>query len=170
MCCEFLGWSTRFEIAVTIWKPNDAIGVRNVQKLRVVPGWIKSNTEWLVQTSFCKSFSHIRLAITVCIAQHLYLVRATLDNEDVAIRRREQETRIAKSARIQFDFKSGWNFGSCVSRPTHNSGSIDCESIGAWWRQILLRDFAHDAGRIGCPIAHCSFAGEECALFSGRAG
>jgi hypothetical protein len=48
MCRKFLGWSARFEIAITIGKSNDAIGIRNVQKLRVVAGWIKSDPERLV--------------------------------------------------------------------------------------------------------------------------
>jgi hypothetical protein len=48
MCRELLGRSARFEIAITIWKSNDAISIRDVQKLRVVARWIKSNPERFV--------------------------------------------------------------------------------------------------------------------------
>src|SRR5205814_9199655 len=40
-----------------------------LQKLRVVTGWIKGDPERFVEIAFCKSFSHIRFAITVGIAQ-----------------------------------------------------------------------------------------------------
>jgi hypothetical protein len=48
MCRELLGWSTRFEISIKVGKSNDAIGIRDVQKLRIVAGWIKGDPEWLV--------------------------------------------------------------------------------------------------------------------------
>jgi hypothetical protein len=169
MCGELLGGSARFEIAITIWKSNHAISIPDVHELRVVAGWIKSDPERFVQIAFCKSFSHIRFAIAVGIAQHLDLIGATLYNEDVAIRCGEQESRIAKSSGVQFDFESRRNFGLRVSWSVYNVRPINRESIRAWWRQILDRDFARDAGRIACPIAHCGFAGKNRAFFSGRA-
>src|SRR5436190_1257498 len=106
MCRELLGRSARFEIAITIRKSNYAIGIGDVQKLRVVAGWIKSDSERFVQIAFCKSFSHIRFAIAVGIAQHLDLIGATLYDEDVVIRCAEQESRVAKTSGVQFDFES----------------------------------------------------------------
>ena len=97
MCREFLSRSARFEIAITIGKSNDAISIRDVQKLRVVARWIKSDSERFVQIAFCKSFSDIRFAIAVGVAQHLDLIGATLHNKDVAVRCAEQESRIAES-------------------------------------------------------------------------
>jgi hypothetical protein len=96
------------------------------------------------------------------------LIGATLYNEDVAIRCGEQESRIAKTSGVQFDFESRRNFGLRVSWPVYNARPINCESIRTRWRQILHRDFAHDARRIACPIAHCGFAGEDRAFFCGR--
>jgi hypothetical protein len=168
MCRQFLGWSTRLEIAITIRKSNHTIGIRDVQKLRVLAQRIKGDPERFVQIAFCKCFSDIRFVIAVSIAQHLYLIGATLYNEDVAIRCAEQESRIAKSAGVQFDFESRRNFGLHTGWPIHNVRPINCESIRAWRRQILNHDFAHDAGRIARPIAHCSFAGEDRAFFRGR--
>src|SRR6266481_5148565 len=104
MCREFLSRSARFEIPVTIRKSNYAISIRYVQKLRIVAGWIKSDSERFVQIAFCKSFSHIRFAIAVAIAQHLDLIGATLYDEDVAVRCAEQESRITKTRGVQFDF------------------------------------------------------------------
>jgi hypothetical protein len=170
MCGEFLRWSARFEIATTIGKANNAIGIRDVQKLRVVAGWIKSDPDRFVQPAFCKNFVHIRLAIAVRVAQHLDLIGATLYNEDVAIRCAEEESRIAKSRGVQFDFEPRRNFGLRVSWPVYNVRPINCESIRTRWRQILDHDFAPDARRIACPIAHRGCAGEDRAVFSGRAG
>ena len=82
---------------------------------------------------------------------------------------REQESRIAKSSRVQFDFEPRWNFGLRFSWPVYDTRPINRESIRTWRRQILNRDFARDARRIACPIAHCGFAGEDRAFFSGRA-
>src|SRR6478609_4996058 len=161
MCRQLLGWTMRFEIAITIWKSNDPIGIRDVQKLRVVAGRIKSDPERFIKISLCKSFSDVGLATAVAIAKHLDLIGATLHNEDVTVRRAEKESRIAKTSGVQFDFESRRNFGLRVRWPGHNARPINCESIRTWWRQILDRDFAHDARRIARPIAHRLFAGQD---------
>jgi hypothetical protein len=161
MCREFLGRSARFEIAITIGKSNHAVSICDVQELRVVAWWIKGNAERLIQIAFCKSFSHIRFAIAVCIAHHLDLIGATLYNENVAIRCGKEKSRIAKSSSVQFDFEPRWNFGLRTGWPVNHTRPINCESIRTWRRQILYRDFARDTGRIARPIAHCGFAGEE---------
>src|SRR5436190_4470933 len=168
MCRELLGRSARFQIAITIRESNYTISIRDVQKLRVVTGWIKSDPERFVQIAFCKSFSHIRFAIAVGVAQHLDLIGATLYNKDVAVRCGEQESRIAKPGSVQFDFESRRNFGLCVSWPIYDVRLINCESIRARWRKILICDFAHNSRRIARPIAHRCFAGEDRAFFSCR--
>src|SRR5262249_4861548 len=42
---QFLGWSTRLEIAIAIWKSNHTVSIRDVQKLRSIVGWIKGDPE-----------------------------------------------------------------------------------------------------------------------------
>jgi len=96
------------------------------------------------------------------------LIGATLYNEDVAIRCAEQESRVAKTTGVQFDFEPRRNFGLRVSWPVDNARPINCESIRARRRQILHRNFARDARCIACPIAHRGFAGEDRAFFCGR--
>src|SRR2546423_7349593 len=151
MCRKLLGRSARFEIAITIRKSNHAISIRDVQKLRVVAGWIKSDPERFVQGLLCKNFGDVGLAIVVGIAQHLDLIGATLYNEDVAIRCAEQESRIAKSRGVQFDFEPRRNFGLRVSWPVYDARPINCESIRTRWRQILDCDFASHSRRIAFP-------------------
>ena len=129
MCRELLGRSARFEIAVTIRKSNHAISIPDVQELRIVAGWIKRDPERFVQTAFCKNFGDVGLAIAVGIAQHLDLIGATLYNEDVAIRCGEQESRIAKSSRAQFDFEPRWYLGLRFSWPVYDTRPINHESI-----------------------------------------
>src|SRR5262245_21320102 len=125
MCREFLGRTVRFEIAITIWKKNDPIGIRDVQKLRVIAGRVKIDPERFTKIALCKSFRDVRLAIAVCIAQHLDLIGATLYNEDVAIRCGKKEPRIAKTGGVQLNFESRRNFGLCVSWPVYNACPIN---------------------------------------------
>src|SRR6185436_8068608 len=165
MCRQMLGGAARLEIAILIRESNHPISIRDVQKLRVVARWIKSDPERFVQTFCCKKFSDVRLAIAVAIAQHLDLIGATLYDEDVAIRCAEKESWIAKSSREQFDFEPRRNFGLRVRWPVYNARAINCESIRAGWRQILHPDFARDARRIARPITHRGFAGEDRAFF-----
>src|SRR5437764_8760088 len=69
-CSQLFGWTARFEIAITIWKPDYAIGIRHIQELRIVAGWIKRDPEWFVQTAICKDFGDFRFSIGIDIAQH----------------------------------------------------------------------------------------------------
>src|SRR5438132_61451 len=46
--CQLLGWATCFEIAIAIVKTNYAIRIRDVQKLRIVTGRIKNDSERFV--------------------------------------------------------------------------------------------------------------------------
>src|SRR5262249_54837610 len=125
MCREFLGWSVRFEIAIAIWKSNDPIGIRDVQKLRVVAGRIESDPERFIKIVLCKSFRDVRLAIAVCVAQHLDLIGATVYNEDVAVRCGKKEPRIAKTGGVQFNFESRRSFGLRGSWPVYNARLIN---------------------------------------------
>ena len=84
---QSLSWSACFEIAITIGKSNHAVGIRDVQKLWIVPGRIEGDPEWFVQIAFGKNFGHVRLTVAVTVTQHLDLVDATLHDKYVAIRR-----------------------------------------------------------------------------------
>src|SRR5205823_11175264 len=94
------------------------------------------------------------------------LVRATFDDEDVAIRRGEKKSRVTKSTGVQFNLETGRNSRSRIRRPVCDTRRIDREEIRSWLWQILHRDFAPDTRRIACPVAHRRLAREEFAIFS----
>ena len=59
---QFFGRTTRFEVAIPIRKANDAISIRHIQKLGIIAGRIKRDSEWFVQIAFRKYFSNVRFA------------------------------------------------------------------------------------------------------------
>src|SRR5438132_8306804 len=92
-------WTTRLEVTVVIRKSNHAIGIRYIQKLRIVTRWIKRDAERFVQTLFCKNFGERppkAFGVALCGAQHFDLISATLHHKDIAIRRGQQKSRITK--------------------------------------------------------------------------
>src|SRR5947208_4387909 len=100
MSTQLFSRAVRFEVAVPIGKTNDAVRIRDVQKLGIVTRRVKCNPEWFVQIAFRKYLSDIRLSASFCIAQYFDLVATAFANENVSIGRGEQKTRIAKPARV----------------------------------------------------------------------
>src|SRR5438552_10919453 len=98
---QFFGRTTRFEVAIPIRKANDAISIRHIQKLGIIAGRIKRDSEWFVQIAFRKYFSNVRFAGVLLIVQHFDLIGAALGNEDVSVRRSEKKSRIAKPAGVR---------------------------------------------------------------------
>src|SRR6266498_2905308 len=144
MSGQLLRWSARFEIAITIGKPNHTVGISYVQELRLITGRIKGDSKRLVQTVFSKCFDEVRFPTAFGIAQ-----------------RREQKTRVAETAGVQFDLKTGWNLRLSVRRTINNARPVNCQNIRTRRRQVLDSDFASHPGCIVCPIAHASLAREE---------
>src|SRR5439155_25463219 len=105
--CQLFGWPTHFEITVAIRKPDYTIGIRDVQKLGIITWRIKRDPEWFVEIALCKSLGHVRLTVALGIAQDFDLIGATLHDKDVAIRRGEKKSRIAKTAGVEVDPKAG---------------------------------------------------------------
>ena len=126
---QFFCRPARFEIAVAIGKPDYAVGVRDVQELGIITWRIKRDPKWFVQTTFCKDFSRVWLAAAFGIAQHLDLIGSTLHDKDVAVRRGQQKSRIAKAAGVQDDLKSGWNLRLSVRRPANDARRINCQNV-----------------------------------------
>src|SRR6266498_3312161 len=167
MSGQLLRWSARFEIAITIGKPNHTVGISYVQELRLITGRIKGDSKRLVQTVFSKCFDEVRFPTAFGIAQRLDPVRSTFHDEDVAIGRREQKTRVAETAGVQSDLKTGWNLRLSVRRTINDARPVNCKNIRTRRRQVLDSDFASHPGRIVCPIAHGSLVREERAGLGG---
>src|SRR6266540_1477198 len=117
MCAQVFRRAARFQIAIAKGKPDYAIGIRNVQKLGIVTRRIKRDPEWFLQTLFCENFGHVRLSVAFGVTQHLDSLGATLHDEDVAIGRGEQKSRITKPARIPFDRKTRRHTKLCACWP-----------------------------------------------------
>jgi hypothetical protein len=168
MSSQLLRWAGRFEIAITIEKPNYPIGISDVQILRIIPRRIKCDPKRLVQTVFDECFDDIRFSAASGIAQRLDSICPTFHDEDVAIGRGEQKTRIAETAGVQFDIKTGWNPRLSVCRTINDASPVNCQNVRTRRRQVLDCDFASDPGRIARPIAHGCLAREKRPGLGGR--
>src|ERR1044072_2997949 len=60
MSSQWLRWSTRFEIAITIGKSSYPIGISDVQIVRISPRRIKYDSKWLVETKCTEWFDMVR--------------------------------------------------------------------------------------------------------------
>src|SRR5882724_6297524 len=87
--------AARFEIAISIRKTNDSVGIRHVQKLRIIARWIERQPEWFVEIALCKNLGDVRFTRVLCVAQNLDLICAAFRNKNIAARRGQQQTRIA---------------------------------------------------------------------------
>jgi hypothetical protein len=97
--------------------------------LRIVPGRVKSDPERFVQIMFSENFCRVRLAVAVGVAQHFDLIGTTLHDEDVAIRRGQKKSRIAKTAGVQLDLKSRRDVKLSVCwRPNHTR-RVNCQNV-----------------------------------------
>ena len=129
VCGQFFSRAARFEVAVPIGETNDAVCIRDVQKLGIVTRRVKCNPEWFVQIAFRKYLSETRLTAAFCIAQYFDLVATAFANEDVSIGRGEQKTWIAKPARIQLDFETGRNLKPRVRWMSDDVRRVNCQDI-----------------------------------------
>ena len=67
LCAQLLGRPARFRVAVPIRKTHDAVGVGDVEKLRLRSDWIERETEWLVQAAFGESLRQVGFAVAICV-------------------------------------------------------------------------------------------------------
>src|SRR6266446_9873882 len=129
MRAQFFNRAARFELAVPIGETNDAVRIRNVQKLGIVTRRVKCNPEWFVQIAFRKYLSEIRLTAAFCIAQYFDLVATAFGNENISIGRGEQKTWIAKPARIELDFETSRNLKLRVRWTPDDARRVNCQDI-----------------------------------------
>ena len=120
---------TRFEVAIPIGKTNYAIRIRHEQKLGIVTRRIKCNAERLVQIAFGKYFDDIWFTAAFCVAQHFDLIGTTLSDEDVSIWSSKQKSRIAKTAAVHIDPKTGRNPKLSVRWSLNHAGQVNCQNI-----------------------------------------
>ena len=111
MSGQWLRWSTRFEIAITIGKSSYPIGISDVQIVRIIPRRIKCDPKRLVQAVFDECFDDVRFSAAFGIAQRLDSVCPAFYDEDVAIGGGEQKTRITETAGVNSTLKPGGTRG-----------------------------------------------------------
>jgi len=101
--------AARFEIAISVRKTNYSVGIRHVQKLRIIARRIKRHPEWLVEIALGKNPGHVRFTRVLCVAQNFDLICAAFRNKNIAARRGQQKTRFAKATRVHINLETGWN-------------------------------------------------------------
>ena len=104
---KLLGRSARFEIAVAIRKSDHAIGVGDIEILRLRAGRIKGKPERFVELIFGENFNLLGFPVAILVAHDLDLIGAALADENVSVRRSPENARITKTGGILFDLESG---------------------------------------------------------------
>src|ERR1041385_6885776 len=106
---QFFCWAANFEIATAMRKPNHTVSVRDIEKLRVITGWIKSDSERLVETGFGKNLGCVWFSVAGIVSQDLDLMVVTLHNKDVTVGCGQEKSGIAKAAGVELYLKTDWN-------------------------------------------------------------
>src|SRR5437868_12378516 len=109
------------QIALSIWKTDNPICIRDIEKLRTIAGRIKSDTEWIIQSRIGKQFSSQRAAFG---AKNFNLIGMAFGDKNVAIRSAEQKTRITKPTRNLLELKSRRHAQLRCLRTCDDSGTV----------------------------------------------
>ena len=87
MCAQFFCRSTSFQIAITIGESNYAIGISDVQELRLVTGRIKGDSKRLVQALLDECFDDVWFSAAFCIAERFDPIGTAFHDEEVTVGR-----------------------------------------------------------------------------------
>ena len=148
-----------------IGKTDHPVRVRNVEILRIRPGRIKSDAEWLTQsTAVDENLVEVGLAVAIRVAQDADLIAPAFGHEEVAIRRSAKETRITQPAGVFLDLKTGQHVELRTGWARDHTRPVVGGSGVVRRREIGDRYLATDPRRVARPIAHRRFPAEEFSL------
>ncbi len=99
----------RPEVAVVVRETHDAVRVGNVKELRIWSRRVEREAEGLVQARLGKNLVDLRFAVVVGIVQDANAARPALGDENIAVRRGEQEAWVLEPRGVQFDLEPGGN-------------------------------------------------------------
>ncbi len=155
--------AARLKITVTVGKSHDAVGIGDIEKLRIRSGGIKRKTEWLRQAG-CEFLIDVGTSVSVGIAQHADRARGALRHKDVAVRGRAQISRVIKLAREEIHIETFWHTGFGAFRGGDNLRRVESRRrrIVRW--QIREHDLMPHTGGVRLPVARLTLTSQRLVL------
>src|SRR5262245_24715612 len=98
-----------FGLAGAIRQPHDRVGIADVDIFWLWPGRMKGDAERFLEI-VDEDFVQLWFPVAIRIAQHPQTVRFALADEEVAIRRGDDDARLSEVARELGNLKSGGRF------------------------------------------------------------
>src|SRR5580692_5030417 len=130
-----------FQIAVAIGKAHNRIRIANIDPLGIRSGRIKTDTEWTVK-SRSESLRLRGLAVGTNSAEDQNVVGVAFGDEEIAVGRGANQSRLIKPGRIKLNFEARKNLWPRVLWTRHQLRAIAGRRRSERLGQIFERDLA----------------------------
>src|ERR1044071_1144841 len=153
---EFFRWTARLGVAIAIRKSNDLVGIRHIKKLRFRSGGIERQSEGVIQAAIGENLGP-RRRLATAVTQDLYAIGAAFGDENIAIRRPEEESWIGEPLRVFLDLEARWHVKLGAGWPPDNPWIV-VRRLGCVRRwQIIDRKLVSRARGIVTPVTRIGF-------------
>jgi hypothetical protein len=153
---EFFRWATRLDVAIAIRKSNDLVGIRHIKKSRFRSGRIERDPEGIIHAVISEDLGR-RRRVSAAVTQDLDAVRAAFGDENVAIRRREEEAWIDEAARVFLYLEAGGYVKLGAGWPPDDPWIVVRRFCRVRRWQIIDGNLVPRAGRILSPVIRIGF-------------
>ena len=158
---EVLRRAAGLQIAILIREAHDAVGVANVDPLRIGAGGIEGDAEGLVQAGQRRRRLASGLPSASTPRKTLILPVCAFGEEEIAVGRDAQEPRIVEAGGIELDLEAFGRDRPGVCRARDDGGAVVDGLVGSWCGQIGDSEMAADAGRLVCRVGKSGLAGKN---------
>ncbi len=148
------------EIAVLIGEAHDAVGVADVDVLRIRARGIESDAEWLVQ-AVGERRSLLRLAVGRDAAKDSDFSGCAFGEKEVAVGSDAEQAGIVETGGVKLDFEAFGRDGPRVCGAGDHAGAVVDGLVRGRCGQIGDGDMAADAGRLVRCVGKRALAGQN---------
>ncbi len=157
---ELFHGAARLQVAVLVGEAHDAVGVADVNPLRIGSEGIKRDAEGLMQAGG-EDGDLLRLAVRADAAKDLDLAGFALGQKQVAVGRDANEARIVEAGGVEVHLEALGRNGPRVGGTGNDVGAVVDGLIGRGRGQVGDGDVAADAGRLVRRVGKGGLAGED---------
>ena len=154
--------ASRLGVVGLIRKPDDRVGVGDVDPTRILPRRVERDAERLLQ-ALGEDLHELRLSVAVRIPEDTHAPCGRLDDEQIAVRRRTRHARVRQPGREELDAEAVGHARRRALGTRDDARAVVDGVRGVRDRQIGSRELATHAGRIRRPVALCGNPREELA-------
>ena len=149
-----------FEVAVLVRDTHNAVGVSDVNPLRVGTGGIEGHAEGEVE--FLREDGGLFwLAVGTDAAKELDLAGLAFREEEIAVGREAQQTRIVEPGRIHIDLEAPRCDGPGIRRARDDCGAVVDRLLGLGLGKVSDGDMTAGAGGLVERVGEGGLAGED---------